>query len=214
MKAAGLLLLLCCAGASIVAAEEETNPLAEKTVDVSPDGKFAMRLRFDQALNAKMIANEHNSLPGNDGLHSEPITEIDLVATATGEVVAKLADADQIGTHFNGVKLMWSSDSRWVTYSYGHPRFSYVTVYRREGEKFHAVAETEKLLRKHKGNVRNEYLAPVKWTKPGVLVLTQEAVLRGSGGYAATFTVAFSPSGKFKVVATEKTTDAGERKRR
>jgi hypothetical protein len=60
-------------------------------------------------------------------------------------------------------------------------------------------------LRKHKGDVRNEYLNPEKWIQPGVLQLTQEAVLRGGegDGYSSNFTVAFTLSGKFKVIATD-----------
>jgi hypothetical protein len=205
MKTLTLVLLTWCVAAGMLAAEDEPKTLAEKIVDISPDGKFGMRLKFDQELNEKMIANESNSDPGSHGVHSHTIEEIALVAVATGEVLAKLMPEDEFGTFFNGVSLLWSSDSKWFAYSYAHPRFSYTTVYRRDGEKFRLLADTQKLLRKHKGDVRNEYLNPEKWIQPGVLQLTQEAVLRGGegDGYSSNFTVAFTLSGKFKVIATD-----------
>ena len=205
MKAAGLILLIGCAGTAIVGAEDGGKALSEKIVDVSPEGKFGMRLRFDRKLNDQMIANESNPRPGNHGLHSHAIEEIDLVATATGEVLAKLMDEDELGTFFNGVSLMWSSDSKWFAYSYGHPRFSYTTVYRFDGKRFRVMADTNKLLAEHKIDVRHEYLEPIQWSKPGLLVLRQQTIGRegadGADGLDCKLTRQISASGAVKLLS-------------
>ena len=58
-----------------------------------------------------------------------------------------------------------------------------------------------------KGDVRNEYVRPIKWKKPGVLVLEQNSILRGGEGDDAKLQLVAgldSKSGKFKVVSKKK----------
>ena len=38
-----------------------------------------------------------------------------------------------------------------------------------------------------KGNVRNEYVNPVRWIKPGILLLEQFDIFRGGNGEDATY---------------------------
>ena len=44
------------------------------------------------------------------------------------------------------------------------------------------VRENEELLVPIKADVRNEYVTPVRWLKPGVLLLEQQDILRGGEG--------------------------------
>ena len=58
-----------------------------------------------------------------------------------------------------------------------------------------------------KGDVRNEYIRPLHWTKPGVLVLEQLSIFRGGeiDDVKFQFTASFDEkSGKFRVISKKK----------
>ena len=105
--------------------------------------------------------------------------------------------------------VIWSQDSKWlaVPFSEGH-RITYTHVYHLSGDDFVSmVRESEELLVPIKGDVRNEYVTPVRWVKPGVLLLEQQDILRGGEGKDVyhRFTVKFDDEpGKFHVVSKKK----------
>jgi hypothetical protein len=58
-----------------------------------------------------------------------------------------------------------------------------------------------------KGDVRNEYIRPIKWEKPGVLLLEQFDIFRGGESEDASyrFTAKFDEkTGKFRVISKKK----------
>ena len=69
----------------------------------------------------------------------------------------------------------WSPDSNWLAFSvYSGPRVSDTYVYRRSDTSF-AELKTDNL----EVDVRNQYVTPVRWLKPGVLLLEQVVIFRG-----------------------------------
>ena len=57
------------------------------------------------------------------------------------------------------------------------------------------------------GDVRNEYVKPVRWIKPGILLLKQFDIFRGGNGEDATyqFTAKFDEkTGKFQISSKKK----------
>ncbi len=67
--------------------------------------------------------------------------------------------------------------------------------------------ETESLRVNAKGDVRNEYVNPIRWVKPGVLLLEQFDIFRGGNGEDATygFTARFDEkTGKFRIISKKK----------
>jgi hypothetical protein len=79
-------------------------------------------------------------------------------------------------------------------------------VYHRSGDDLTRL-ETEELQVDVKGDVRNQYVQPIRWIKPGVLLLEQFVIFRGGDGKDATyqFTVRFDEkTGKFRVISKKK----------
>jgi hypothetical protein len=190
MKSPILVGFLCClafAAASIVA--EET-PKFDKIRDVSPDKKFA----------ARISCSSEPEDPEN--IDSSLITAIDIVSLPAKEVVVSLGS----GEGLENFKLVWSSDSKWFAFcsSEGH-RVSETNVYNLHGDKFEAL-KTEDLRADVKGDVRNEYIKPLRWVKPGTLLLEQFDIFRGGNGDDATFqfSVRFEKDGKFHVISKKK----------
>jgi hypothetical protein len=65
--------------------------------------------------------------------------------------------------------------------SEGH-RVTYTYVYHLSGDGFVAMGAAEELTIDVKGDVRNEYVNPIRWVKPGVLLLEQYDIFRGGEG--------------------------------
>lgn len=104
-------------------------------------------------------------------------------------------------------RLIWSSDSKWVAFpvSEGH-RVTETQVYHRSGEELTQI-EAGNLRVDVEGDVRNEYIKPLRWIKPGVLLLEQFDIFRGGNGQDATyqFTAKFDEkTGKFQVASKKK----------
>jgi hypothetical protein len=157
----------------------------EKIRDISPDKKFAMRVS----------CSEKPEDPEN--IDSYLITAIELVTLPKKEVATSLMTEEFYG----GFKLVWSSDSKWCAfYSMSGPRVGDTSVYNLRGDKFVGL-NTEGLRVDIKGDVRNEYIKPLRWLKPGTLLLEQLAIFRGDEGDATVrFTVRFDAEGKFRVI--------------
>lgn len=184
---------------------EEGAP-AEKIRDKSPDGKFAMRISYKGEENKQLIDGENAD---EEKIFSETITAIELVSLPAKQVVAKLMSENDLGEGYNygDITLVWSSDSKWCAYYWSFPRVGYTTVYHLRGDKFVAVNEPEALRTDVKGDVRNEYIKPLHWTRPGVLILDQMSIFRGENASDSDLqlTAALDPrSGKFKVVSKKK----------
>ena len=159
----------------------------EKIRDVSPDGKFAVR-----------VSCSSEPEDPND-IDSNLITAVDRVSLPSKKVVANIGQNDG----GSAPDLSWSKDSDWFAFpvSEGH-RVTDTYVYHRSGDDFSRL-ETEKLRVDAKGDVRNEYVKPTRWIKPGVLMLEQFEILRGGNGEDATyqFRAKFDEkTGKFQII--------------
>src|SRR5713101_4220497 len=78
---------------------------------------------------------------------------------------------------------------------------------RQQGNKFVEVIKPEELRVDVKGDVRNEYVRPIRWTRPGVLLLEQLSIFRGGEIDDAKFQLraGLDPTtGKFKVISKKK----------
>jgi hypothetical protein len=166
----------------------------EKIRDVSPDGKFAVRI----------FCSSEPEDP-ND-IDSNLITAVELVSLPSKKVVMNIGQDDGGGVPH----LIWSKDSEWFAFplSEGH-RITYTHVYHRSSDDFTRLEteQPEQLRVDVKGDVRNEYVKPIRWVEPGVLLLEQFVIFRGGEGADATyqFTAKFDEeTGKFRVISKKK----------
>ncbi len=170
----------------------QESPAFEKIRDVSPDGKFALRISC-------------SSEPGDpDNIDFNLITAVDLVSLPSKKVVVN------VGQDYEGnlPHVIRSSDSNWFAYSLADgPRVADSYVYHRSGNEFVRL-ETENLHVDVKGDVRNEYVNPIHWTKPAVLSLEQFDIFRGGSGDATCqFAAKFDEkTGKFQIISKKKVT--------
>jgi hypothetical protein len=83
-------------------------------------------------------------------------------------------------------------------------RVTETRVCHRSGTRFEKL-KTEYLGVDADGDVRNEYVTPVRWVKPGSLTLEQFSIFRGGAGDAKIqFTIRFYEDGKFRVISEKK----------
>ena len=179
-------LLFACAS---VLAEEI--PTAEKITNFSPDKKFAVRIAYDPSL-----------LPeSGDEIPPEATRKLELIAMPGEEVALDFSD-NEGGLHGN---VVWSQDSKWFAYALSlGQRVTETRVCHRSGNRFEKL-KTEYLGVDPGGDVRNEYVTPLRWVKPGTLALEQFSIFRGGAGDAKIqFTVRFDEHGKFHVLSKRK----------
>ena len=166
-----------------------------KIKSVSPDKKFAMQIVCDA------------TPPDENNIDSSLIKSISLVSLPGKKVVANLLPEEDVQSTFSGVKLLWSSDARWCAFYYAQPRIGYTSVLHLKDGKFDLVVKPIDLRIPFPKNadIRNEYISPVKWTKPGELVIHQSGIFRGgSGDSDRNFTAVFDPEKKKFSVAGKK----------
>jgi hypothetical protein len=169
----------------------EDSPGFEKVADISPDGKFGVRISCTDE-------------PGDpDNIDPALITAVELVSLPSKEVLKN------IGQDYEGraPHLIWCKDSNWFAYSLADgPRVTDTHVYHRSGNEFTQL-ETESLRVNSKGDVRNEYVNPIRWVKPGVLLLEQFDIFRGGSGDASyQFRATFDDkTGKLQITSKKKT---------
>jgi hypothetical protein len=192
-----------------VAGENPSNQqpsLAEKVRDVSPDKKFAMRISYDAELN-KQVTKAEKADP--EKIFSQTIKAIELVSLPDKSVVANFLADQQLSGEYDFLLLVWSPDSNWCAFYATAPRIGYTTVYKRSDSKFDLLNEPQELSIKIEGHVDHEYIRPIEWTKPGVLVLEQSATFsHGSGDERPIrFTAKFDEkSGKFRIISKKRVT--------
>ncbi len=164
----------------------------EKIRDTSPDKKFAMRIS----------CSAEPEDPNN--IDSSLITAVELVSLPSKKNVMNLPQNNEGGV----VDLIWSRDSNWFAFSLsGGPRVTDTYVYHRSGDDFVAMGGEEEVAADVEGDVRNEYVRPIRWVKPGVLLLEEYVIFRGGDGKDATyqFTARFDEkTGKFRIISKEK----------
>jgi hypothetical protein len=175
----------------------EDIPTAEKVTDFSPDKKFAVRIGYDPS-----------QLPeSGDEIPPDAIRKLELIAMPSEEVVLDFSNEE------GGLqgKVIWSQDSRWFGYALSlGQRVTETHVCHRSGERFEKL-KTEYLGVDPGGDVRNEYVKPLRWVKPGTLLLEQFSIFRGAAGDATIrFTVRFDEDGKFHVVSKKKIREKNE----
>jgi hypothetical protein len=206
----------------------EQPPLAEKIQDISPDKKFAMRIRYDAEAYRKMFPENWDAGKASAALQrgikeeyfSATIKAIELISLPQKLVVAELpwdGNADQ-------TSLTWSRDSKWCAFYASTARWGLTWVYHLRGDQFIPVSENEKPGVNVEGDargtwatpleidgdgrdVRREWLQPMRWIKPGVLLLEQSPIFRGADSGEATyrFTAKFDEkTGKFQIISQKK----------
>jgi hypothetical protein len=195
------------------------NPaLAEKIRDVSPDKKFAMRISYDAAMYQQMFPDAGKTSSTlqrgiQDEYFSGTIKTIELVSLPKKVVVADLPWDGSA----NQTNLIWSRDSKWCAFYAETPRWGLTWVYHLRGDKFvppgveskgdaHQTWETP-LEIEVEGDVRREWLKPIRWVKPGVLLLEQSVIFRSADVDEATYrlTVQFDEkTGNFQIISKKK----------
>ena len=138
-----------------------------------------------------------------DNIDRSLITAIELVSLPSKKVLVNVGEGNEI----SAPTVIWSSDSKWFAFPFseGH-RVTDTYVYHRSGDDFSRL-ETEELRVDAKGDVRNEYVTPIRWVKPGVLLLEQVDIFRGGDSEDATyqFTAKFDEkTGKFQIISKKK----------
>ncbi len=147
------------------------------------------------------------------------IKAIDLVSLPVKSVVAELpwdGSAEQTG-------LTWSRNSKWCAFYASTARWGLTWVYHLRGDKLVPASENAQpadevqgdehgtwmtpLEIEMEGDVRREWLKPVRWVRSGVLLLEQSVIFRGVDAGEATYrlTVAFhEKTGKFQIISKKK----------
>src|SRR6516164_9481820 len=175
---------------------------AQKIRDISPDGQFAMRIVYDEESN-----KEYGS--GSDEIAKEAIRSVDLVTLPSKKSITNLF-TDATDTSIG--HLIWSEDSKWFAIYGEFGRTGDTYIYRRSGEEFVSVGDTDKdqlkvtdtKASKH-GDLHNQYVRPVRWIKPGVLLFEQTSMFRGGGYETFQFTAGVDPkSGKLRILSKKK----------
>jgi hypothetical protein len=147
-SASSLAIFFACAS---VLAEEI--PTAEKIADFSPDKKFAVRIAYDPSL----LPESGEEIP------AEATRKLKVIAMPGNYVVLDFSDNE------GGLKgkVIWSQDSKWFAYALSlGQRVTETRVCHRSGDRFEKL-KTEYLGVDPGGDVRNEYVTPLRWVKPG-----------------------------------------------
>lgn len=170
---------------------------ADETVEIiraySPDKKFAMRIVCDPEF-------------AKDGdIPAHAVHAVTLVSLPEKKEVASLMTEDDAAV-FGGLKLLWSADSQWCAFYSCTNRIGYTSAYRRQGDTFTKIGDENVLSAPNDVDTRNEYVSPIRWLKPGVLLLKHHIIPRGDGeDFNAQFTATYdAKAGKFRIGGVKK----------
>lgn len=183
---------------TILPARAQDTSLQEKIRDVSPDKKFAVRISYDPTVDDG----------SGDEISKDAIRSVDVVSLADKKVVVNLVEGSDRAIEG---KIVWSADSKWIACaeSEGH-RVTETSAYRWSGDKFELL-DTEEMTVPAGGDPRNQYVTPLRWLKPGTLVLNQFTIFyHGEGDSTFEFTVRFDNAGKFHVISRKKVRNKSE----
>ena len=101
------------------------------------------------------------------------------------------------------MSLTWSPDSKWCAFYANMSRTSETTVYHLRGDKFVEMGGEEELGVDVKGDVRLVWVTPIRWIKPGVLLLEQHVTNGKDATYR--FTAKFDETtGKFQITSKKR----------
>ena len=187
-----------------------------------------MRISYDAEMYEKMFpATKSDTGKASAALEggikeeyfSSTIKAIEVVSLSQKLVVAELpwdGSADQ-------TSLTWSGDSKWCAFYASTSRWGLTWVYHLRDNKFMPVSENVQPVGDVEGSrretwatplevdvvgdVRREWLKPIRWVKPSVLLLEQSVIFRGADAGEATYrlTAAFDDeTGKFRVISKKK----------
>jgi DUF971 family protein len=193
---------LCFSGAAVAGQAAD----GEKIRDISPDGQFALRISYDEQLNKEMI---ERTKAYAERIFPDAIKGVDLVAIPSKKSVTNLFDSEN---SMGDITLLWSADSKWFAFYHCSPRVGDTAIYHRSGDEFAPAGDTDtdhlrvSATKKFEhGDLHSEYVHPIRWTKPGVLVLEQISHYREQGDETFQFTVGIDPkSGKFRILSKKK----------
>jgi hypothetical protein len=196
-----------------VAAESPSNAqeisLGEKIRDVSSDKKFAVRIRYDAEANHRLSA----AASGPDGfIHADAVRAVELVTLPGKEVIKQLLGARAGGfSSLDDIKLIWSPDSKAFAFYCEETRAYSLTIAELRDGKFEFTNE-EELRVDVKGDVVIEHVRPLRWVKPGMLLLEQRSTFRSERpGVTLRLTAAKdAQSGKYKVVSHKRVRSASK----
>lgn len=180
--------------AGLLAAHGQDRILKEQIRDLAPNKKFALLIKYGPAM---------DDGSGED-ISRDAIRSIDLVALPAKTVLANLVESSSDAPSIEG-KIVWSADSNWLAFatSEGH-RVTETSVYRWKADKFEPC-ETDQMSVEPGGDARNQYVTPLRWVKPGTLLLNQFTIFyNGKGDSTIEFTVRFEQAGKFHVINRKK----------
>ena len=167
----------------------------EKIADVSPDKKLGVRITCE------------SEPDDSKRIDPDSIAAVELVALPSKKRVMELS------RNYDGApaKIFWSQDSNWFALAVSEgPRVTETSVFHREGSEFEKL-DTEDLTVDPGGDARNQYIEPIRWVKPGALLLKQLTIFRGgSGDSSIQFTALFDKTGKFRIVGKKKVRSKAE----
>ena len=92
---------------------------AEQICDVSPDKKFAMRIRYEAETNKQLIEGEKAAAEN----FFETIKAIELLSLPSRQGVANLLPDEELdgGNNYDDITLVWSPDSKWCAFYWEFP---------------------------------------------------------------------------------------------
>lgn len=149
---------------------------AQRILSVSPDRRYAMKILY-----------EGDGEP-EERIESTLIHKMQLVTNPGGKFVARLLAQNDVETNFTWFPLLWSADSQWFVFYTEGPRVGLPKVFRRSGDKFLLVNRSTSLeidvLHRVPGatSLRNVFVKPLRWLRPGTLATDQTFVLRMEDG--------------------------------
>jgi hypothetical protein len=162
---------------------------------ISPDKKFGLQISC-------------SSYPSDEkNIDPSLITAVKLVALPGKAVVMDIPQSYS----GNAPDLVWSPDSNWLAFPVASgPRVSDPFVYHRSETGF-AAFQTENLRPNIEGDVRNEYVTPIRWLKPGLLLLEYTVIFRGGEDATYGFSAVFDQKAdKFRIITRKKIRSKGE----
>jgi len=148
------------------------------------------------------ISYDPSELPENsEEIPPQATRKLELIAMPSEEAVLDFSDEE------GGLqgKVIWSQDSKWFAYALSlGQRVTETHVCHRSGDSFEKL-KIEYLGVDPGGDVRNEYITPLRWLNPGTLLLEQFSIFRsGAGDAKIQFTVRFDVHGKFQIINKKK----------